>query len=116
MNIFNSSLEFIKKYFNFLFGSFEQLNIVQIGAIKTSHDKDLKKNIKSKSLNTLKFKITLIVTYTMTFLIIVSFIAIIIYSLFFPDYPIPSILHDTFIALLGYFGGSFITFLKTLEK
>jgi hypothetical protein len=115
MNQNSSLLRFIKDYFNFLYST-ELAKVVRIGAVKSLDEKDTKKKTKPASLQLLRFKIGLIVTYTMTFLIIISFIGIIIYSCFFPNREIPLILHDTFIALLGYFGGTFMAFIKTTEK
>jgi hypothetical protein len=104
----------IRDYFKFLYST-EPIDVVRVGAIKSSIEKDKKKKTKPVSIRILKIRIGLLVTYTMTFLIIVSFVGIVIYSLFFPDREIPTILRDTFIALLGYFGGTFTAFIKTSE-
>ena len=115
MNPNNPPVVFIKDYFNFLYST-KTSNVIRIGAVKSSSEKNVRTKTKPASIRLLRFKIGLIVTYTMTFLIIVSFVGIVIYSCLFPDREMPMILHDTFIAILGYFGGTFMAFVKISEK
>lgn len=110
MELNDTFYNFLKRYFAFLYSK-DFPRVVHIATLKKAKGKSAKKSEKT-SLSLLKFRIGLIVTYTLTFLIIISFVGIIVYSFFLPDQETPTILRDTFIALLGYFGGTFTAFVK----
>ena len=105
----NKFLSLINNYYKYLYLLNTQ-KIVRIGAVKTSNI-----DVESSDSENIRNKIGLIITYVMTFLIIVCFLAIIVYLFCFNEKEIPKILHDTFIALLGYFGGTFVSFVKSSE-
>lgn len=106
----NSIKYLLKEYFMFLYSP-NPKKVVRIGAIK--REQKSKSEQESDGINSIRFRIGLIVTYTMTFLIILDFICIVIYPFIFPERTIPTILRDSFITLLGYFGGTLVSFGKS---
>ena len=109
MKVHNYPQKIFRRYFEYMYCyKYIKINKVSINRIE--------KNEKRQSTsNSLKTKIGLILTYTMTFLFVADFIVIVTYLFVYPTNNIPSILHDLFIALLGYFGGTFVAFMKAIE-
>lgn len=90
--------------------------IVHIRKIKETNNIDTLKPARKTNKKDIRFMVGLIVTYAMTALFLLSFITILVFIFVFPGRDIPAILHDSFIALLGYFGGTFVAFVKTSNE
>ena len=105
----------LKEFLSFLYA--KPASVVQIGAVKISDESEEDENLGTASSETkLKFKIGLLVTNVMSFLLVASFLAIVAFSFFLPDKEMPNIFRDILIAVLGYFGGAFTSFYKLRDE
>ena len=104
----------LREFLSFLFS--RQRRVVHIRAVKrTAAKPDSSANEANTPIEIiLKHLIVLIVTYVMSIVLVISLMGILTFLLLYREVPV--LLHDMFFGTLGYFGGAFVTFLKSREE
>ena len=94
----------IRDYLNFVFGS--PTRSVDINAISISRDS-------ARTARNSRVHVANWISYCLGFVLIGSFVGIVLSIILDPGSEVPVVLHEIFFAVLGYFGGALVSFLKS---
>lgn len=100
-------IKFIVRFFNYAFlgriGLHDSQLVIPIEEVTISDDQ-------AKAKSNQIFKIFIAINWTMLAMLIVSFIVIVVYSLFLSDKPVPCIIENVLTTTLAWLVGTLATF------